>query len=66
MRGAVSVALVYYNFDPTGQSTDLHISTLISTTLVVVLVSVVLFGALTKPLLDFVMGPSGAGNFLGQ
>ena len=57
MRGAVSVALVYYFFDPHGISGDPHFSTVITTTLIVVLISILLFGAATKPLLDYLMGP---------
>eukprot|EP00884_Botryococcus_braunii_P015756 jgi/Botrbrau1/2864/Bobra.0036s0009.1 len=57
MRGAVSVALVYYYFDPKGQSQDSHHATLIVATLVVVLFSVMVLGALTKPLLDFMLPP---------
>lgn len=58
MRGAVSIALVYYFFDPHGISSDPHKSTLITTTLIVVLISIILFGAATKPLLDALMGPA--------
>ncbi len=60
MRGAVSVALVYYYFDPHGTTQDRHTSTMITTTLIVVLISIIFFGALTKPLLARVMGPQGA------
>ncbi len=60
IRGAVSVALVYYYFDPKGQSEDSHRATLIATTLVVVMFSITIFGALTKPLLDFTLGGPGA------
>ena len=57
MRGAVSVALVYYFFDPHGSTIDRHKSTMITTTLVLVLVSILAFGAVTRPLLDALMGP---------
>jgi hypothetical protein len=50
---------VYYYFDPKGQSEDSHRATLIATTLVVVMVSITVFGALTKPLLDFMLGGRG-------
>ena len=61
IRGAVSVALVYYYFDPKGQSEDSHRATLIATTLVVVMFSITVFGAVTKPLLDFTLGMGGKG-----
>lgn len=63
MRGAVSVALVYYYFDPDGTSVDRHRATLIAMTLVVVLFSTVVFGGITKPLLDILLGvaPPGKG-----
>ena len=61
IRGAVSVALVYYYFDPKGQSEDSHRATLIATTLVVVMFSITVFGAITKPLLDFTLGMGGKG-----
>lgn len=57
MRGAVSVALIYRYFDPHGQAElDAHRSTLITTTLLLVLFSTMVFGALTKPLFDLVKG----------
>ena len=59
IRGAVSVALVYYYFDPDGKSSDSHQSTLIATTLIEVMVSIFIFGAATKPLLDYLIGPQG-------
>ncbi len=55
MRGAVSVALAYYYFDigsPTGSSGDRHRSTLIAATLVVVLITVLVLGACTQPLMQ--------------
>ena len=54
------MALVYYFFDPHGITDDPHLSTVITTTLVVVLISIVLFGAATKPLLQYLMGPADA------
>ncbi len=59
IRGAVSVALVYYHFDPAGKSQDSHRSTLIATTLIEVMTSIFVFGAATKPLLDYLLGPEG-------
>ncbi|KAK9838031.1 hypothetical protein WJX74_010028 [Apatococcus lobatus] len=57
MRGAVSVALVYYYYDPDGKTYDRQRSTLIAMTLAVVLISTLFFGAVTKPLLDLLLGP---------
>ena len=65
IRGAVSVALVYYYFDPKGQSEDSHRATLIATTLVVVMFSITVFGAVTKPLLDLTLrGSRGMASVL--
>lgn len=61
MRGAVSVALVYYYYDPDGKTYDRQRSTLIAMTLAVVLISTLFFGAVTKPLLDLLLGPQGTG-----
>eukprot|EP01023_Acetabularia_acetabulum_P063234 TRINITY_DN7920_c0_g1_i1.p1 TRINITY_DN7920_c0_g1~~TRINITY_DN7920_c0_g1_i1.p1 ORF type:complete len:629 (-),score=86.62 TRINITY_DN7920_c0_g1_i1:1644-3530(-) len=55
MRGAVSVALVYYYFDPQGVSRSPHKSTLIVATLLVVLFSTLILGAITKPLLEHLL-----------
>ena len=60
MRGAVSVALVYFYYDPDGATVDREKSTLISMTLTVVLFSTLVFGAATKPLLDLMLGPESA------
>jgi NhaP-type Na+/H+ or K+/H+ antiporter len=60
MRGAVSVALVYFYYDPDGGSVDAEKSTLIAMTLTVVLFSTLVFGAATKPLLDLMLGPDRA------
>lgn len=59
MRGAVSVALVYLYYDPDGNSDDVSKSSLISATLTVVLFSTLAYGAITKPMLDFLLGPEG-------
>ena len=58
IRGAVSVALAYYQFDREGGSPDAERSTLIVTTLSVVLVSILVLGALTKPLLALLLRES--------
>lgn len=59
MRGAVSVALVYLYYDPDGTTDDKGKSSLISMTLTVVLFSTLVYGAITKPMLDFLLGPEG-------
>ena len=56
MRGAVSVALVYLYYDPDGTTVDAQKSSLISMTLTVVLFSTLVYGAVTKPMLDFLLG----------
>ncbi len=56
-----AVALVYYFFDPHGITNDPHLSTVITTTLVVVLISILIFGAATKPLLAYLMGTEEGG-----
>ena len=56
MRGAVSVALVYLYYDPDGTTVDAQKSSLISMTLTVVLFSTLAYGAVTKPMLDFLLG----------
>lgn len=53
------MALVYYYFDPAGKTEDSHRSTLIATTLLEVMASIFVFGAATKPLLDYLLGPQG-------
>ncbi|KAG1663546.1 hypothetical protein FOA52_003174 [Chlamydomonas sp. UWO 241] len=52
MRGAVSVALVYFYFDA---SNDEHHATVITSTLLVVLFTTLAFGAATKPLLSLLL-----------
>lgn len=59
MRGAVSVALVYLYYDPDGTTSDMVRSSLISMTLTVVLFSTLVYGAITKPMLDFLLGAEG-------
>ncbi|KAI8467124.1 MAG: putative sodium/hydrogen exchanger, partial [Monoraphidium minutum] len=57
MRGAVSVALVYLHFDNGGRAraTDRQQSTLIVSTLMVVMLSITVVGALTKPLMALLL-----------
>ena len=60
MRGAVSVALVYFYYDSDAENgCGRDCSTLISMTLIVVLFSTLVFGAVTKPLLDIMLGAAG-------
>ena len=54
MRGAVSVALVYHFFDFSDESE--HVASIIGMTIIVVVFSTMVFGALTKPLLDLMLG----------
>lgn len=61
MRGAVSVALVYFYYDSDAESgCGQDCSTIISMTLIVVLFSTLVFGAVTKPMLDVMLGAEGA------
>lgn len=54
MRGAVSVALVYHFFDFSDESE--HVASIIGMTIIVVVFSTMVFGAVTKPLLDLMLG----------
>jgi hypothetical protein len=70
MRGAVSVALVCFYYGEGGAggpaagagATPGKASTLVSATLIVVLVSTLGFGAVTKPVLERLLGSGGAGG----
>jgi hypothetical protein len=55
MRGAVSVAMVYYRFDPNNEADDKHAATIVVTTLQLVLYSTVGLGGLTGPLLKYLL-----------
>lgn len=55
MRGAVSVAMVYYRFDPNNQAEDKHAATIVVTTLQLVLYSTVGLGGVTGPLLKLLL-----------
>ena len=55
MRGAVSVAMVYYRFDPKNNTEDSHSATIVVTTLQVVLYSTVGMGGVTGPLLQHLL-----------
>ncbi len=58
MRGAVSVALVYHFFDFSDESE--HVASIIAMTIIVVVFSTMVFGAVTKPLLDLMLGKGQA------
>jgi hypothetical protein len=55
MRGAVSVAMVYYRFDPKNNNGDSHSATIVVTTLQIVLFSTVGMGGVTGPLLQHLL-----------
>ncbi|KAD0189492.1 hypothetical protein R6Q59_022396 [Mikania micrantha] len=55
MRGAVSVALAFKQFTHSGVTMDPNNATMITTTIVIVLFSTVVFGFLTKPLVDHLL-----------
>lgn len=57
MRGAVSVAMVYYRFDPNNEADDKHAATIVVTTLQLVLYSTVGLGGLTGPFLCRLLPP---------
>ncbi|WOL13976.1 sodium/hydrogen exchanger 4 [Canna indica] len=55
MRGAVSVALAFNQFTYSGVTWDPVYATMITSTIVVVLFSTLVFGTLTNPLVNFVL-----------
>ncbi|KAI7743340.1 hypothetical protein M8C21_003221 [Ambrosia artemisiifolia] len=55
MRGAVSVALAFKQFTLSGVTLDPINATMITTTIVIVLFSTVVFGLLTKPLIRYIL-----------
>lgn len=55
MRGAVSIALAYNQFTSSGPSASPYHGTVITSTIIVVLVSTVVCGMLTKPLVDWLI-----------
>ncbi|KAG9147328.1 hypothetical protein Leryth_020582 [Lithospermum erythrorhizon] len=58
MRGAVSMALAYNKFTNSGHTQLLGNSIMITSTISVVLFSTVVFGLLTKPLINHLLPPS--------
>ncbi|XP_024967654.1 sodium/hydrogen exchanger 4-like isoform X3 [Cynara cardunculus var. scolymus] len=55
MRGAVSVALAFKQFTLSGVTLDPTNATMITTTIVIVLFSTIVFGLLTKPLISYLL-----------
>ncbi|XP_039142213.1 sodium/hydrogen exchanger 4-like [Dioscorea cayenensis subsp. rotundata] len=57
MRGAVSIALAFKQFTSSGVAWNPVTATMITSTVVVVLFSTLVFGILTKPLIDHLLPP---------
>ncbi|PWA74764.1 cation/H+ exchanger, Cation/H+ exchanger, CPA1 family [Artemisia annua] len=55
MRGAVSIALTFKQFTHSGITMDPTNATMITTTIVIVLFSTIVFGFMTKPLVDYLL-----------
>ncbi|GJU86512.1 sodium/hydrogen exchanger 4-like protein isoform X1 [Tanacetum coccineum] len=55
MRGAVSIALAFKQFTHAGVTMDPTNATMITTTIVIVLFSTIVFGFMTKPLVDYLI-----------
>ncbi|CAK9163871.1 unnamed protein product [Ilex paraguariensis] len=55
MRGAVSIALAFKQFTYSGVTLDPVNATMITTTIIVVLFSTIVFGILTKPLVSYLL-----------
>lgn len=62
MRGAVSIALAFKQFTYSGVTWNPVHATMITSTLVVVLFSTLVFGILTKPLMDVLLRHHKHGN----
>ncbi|ONK67541.1 uncharacterized protein A4U43_C05F1110 [Asparagus officinalis] len=58
MRGAVSIALAYNKFTSSGHTQLLGNAIMITSTITVVLFSTMVFGMLTKPLINLLLPPS--------
>ncbi|GMG99691.1 hypothetical protein Nepgr_001531 [Nepenthes gracilis] len=56
MRGAVTVALSYEEFSDSGESSSSEHSLMITSTIIVVLFSTLVFGSVTKPLIEALLG----------
>ncbi|XAR56755.1 hypothetical protein NMG60_11037342 [Bertholletia excelsa] len=61
MRGAVSVALAFKQFTHSGVTWDPLNATMVTTTVIVVLFSTIVFGFLTKPLINYLQ-PRNSNN----
>ncbi|KAK3014523.1 hypothetical protein RJ639_010073 [Escallonia herrerae] len=55
MRGAVSIALAFKQFTRSGVTLDPVNATMVTTTIIVVLFSTIVFGFLTKPLVNYLL-----------
>ncbi|OIW17518.1 hypothetical protein TanjilG_22630 [Lupinus angustifolius] len=62
MRGAVSIALAYNQFTMSGYTQQRSSAVMITSTITVVLVSTVVFGMMTKPLIRFLLPHSKRKN----
>ncbi|KAL2473088.1 Sodium/hydrogen exchanger 4 [Forsythia ovata] len=62
MRGAVSIALAFKQFTHYGVSLDPVNATMVTTTIIVVLFSTIVFGFLTKPLVNYLLPHSDTSN----
>ncbi|XP_027062355.1 sodium/hydrogen exchanger 4-like isoform X2 [Coffea arabica] len=60
MRGAVSIALAFKEFTHSGVTWDPVNATMVTTTVIVVLFSTIVFGLLTKPLVSCLLPPHDA------
>lgn len=60
MRGAVSIALAFKQFTHAGVTLDPVNATMVTTTIVVVLFSTIVFGFLTKPLISYLLPHSNS------
>ncbi|KAL0443314.1 UNVERIFIED_CONTAM: Sodium/hydrogen exchanger 4 [Sesamum latifolium] len=62
MRGAVSIALAFKQFTHYGVPLDPVNATMVTTTVIVVLFSTIVFGFLTKPLVKYLLPPGHTSN----
>ncbi|KAL0353701.1 UNVERIFIED_CONTAM: Sodium/hydrogen exchanger 4 [Sesamum angustifolium] len=62
MRGAVSIALAFKQFTHYGVPLDPVNATMVTTTVIVVLFSTIVFGFLTKPLVNYLLPPGHTSN----
>ncbi|KAK0601133.1 hypothetical protein LWI29_021507 [Acer saccharum] len=59
MRGAVSIALAFKQFTYSGVTSDPAHATMLNVTIVVVLITTMVFGFLTKPLVNYLLPSNG-------